>query len=548
MTLSRDWRLRLLVLLCSPPLIAAACTGDDAADGFAQTQATAVVAADGPVDGEPAEEAGDFDLDVIESTASGGVTAPEKEGTEEGEMKEPDRSAIEDVFEEAARRRASVVERIIAQIASGEWGVDDGHILRGPEGFMIDLNECPDDWSNNEGITDTEIRLGQIGPQSGRLASYGDASLGWLAYLDHVNAQGGIAGRDVVMQSRDDAEEAVETIELVNELISDDSVFSVHTVGSPSTLAAYGILNKECVPQPFVWSGHPAWGDPQGHPWTAGGVLSYSTEAVLWGSWIEANLADELPVVVAGLVIDHQLGSAYEQGFRRYAEDHPDVVSEFVFQRHDLAAVTVADEVTVLAASDPDVFISMTAGNACLLAIQAVAESGLRGELSAAFTPSMCKAPASWVAPAGDDGHGWLTVGGGVKDITDPALIGNDAFIDFAIERLRANDLDPTVSTFGDGFMLAYPYVEALRIGAELPGGLNRTNFILAVRAIDIHHPMLLDGISFAMNGNADAFPVEGSEFSQYDSSSHSWFVSTVVDVNGGSPNCAWDADEGACR
>ena len=75
-------------------------------------------------------------------------------------------------------------------------------------------------------------------------------------------------------------------------------------------------------------SGHPAWGDPENHPWTTGYQLSYFTEAVLWGGWIKANLADDLPVKVAGLVADNDFGLAYEAGFETFAENNPDVVSE----------------------------------------------------------------------------------------------------------------------------------------------------------------------------------------------------------------------------
>ena len=569
MQMSKNRLLRLLALLFAFSLVAAACGGDDGDDDAGETQTTEATAEEEADDhdeddghdhdeedaasDEPEEEAGGLSQDVIEQAAEEDEAADE-EMAEEEEMMEFDRSTIEGIFEEATYRRAQVVERVSAHIESGEWGVGDDNILRGPEGFVIDLNECPDDWSNTEGITDTEIRLGQTGPQSGTLALYGNARLGWQTYLLHVNAQGGIAGRDVVMKSYDDAYVAAQTIEFVDELIENDNVFAIHTLGSPNTLAVYDTLNAECIPQPFVWTGHPAWGDPEVHPWTTGSILSYSTEAVLWGNWIKENLADELPVVVAGLVMDNDFGLAYELGFEEYAHNNPDVVSEFVPVRHDPASPTITNEITTIAASDPDVYISMTAGNACLLAVQEVAASGLKDDISAAFTPSVCKAPASWIAPAGDDGHGWYIVGGGVKDTTDPALIGSDAFIDFIIESLEANDLDPTISMFGNGYMLGYPYVEALRIAAELPAsannpaGLNRANFILAVRAIDIHHPIFLDGITFAMNGNADAFPIEGTDISQYDSSNHSWIVSNVIDVNGASGNCVWDKDNGGCR
>ena len=564
MQLSKNRLLRLLALLFAFSLVAAACGGgDDVAETETETAEDAAdgedMAVEDMADGEdtaadePEEEAGGLSQDVIEQASDEEDAADGEDMTEAEEMMEFDRSTIEGIFEEATFRRAKVVERITAHIESGEWGVGDDNILRGPEGFTIDLNECPEDWSNTEGITDSEIRLGQTGPQSGTLALYGNARLGWQTYLDHVNSVGGIADRNVVMKSYDDAYVAAQTIEFVDELIENDNVFAIHTLGSPNTLAVYDTLNAECIPQPFVWTGHPAWGDPEVHPWTTGSILSYSTEAVLWGNWIKENV-DNLPVVVAGLVMDNDFGLAYELGFEEYAHNNPDVVSEFVPVRHDPAAPTITNEVTTIAASDPDVYISMTAGNACLLAIQEVAASGLKEELSAAFTPSVCKAPASWISPAGDDGDGWLIVGGGVKDTTDPALIGSDAFIDFIIESLEANDLDPTISMFGNGYMLGYPYVEALRIAAELPAsannpaGLNRANFILAVRAIDIHHPIFLDGITFAMNGNADAFPIEGTDFSQYDSSSHSWIVSNVIDVNGASGNCVWDKDNGGCR
>ena len=570
MNLSKKRLVRMLALLFAFSLAAAGCGGGDG-DSEGTTDAGTASASESDVgdtddeasaddnateEGEPEAEAGGLSQEVIEQASEqDGETDDDGDMADaDDEMMEFDRSTIEGIFEEAQYRRAKVVERITARIESGEWGVGEDNILRGPEGFMIDLGDCPDDWSNTEGVTDSEIRLGQTGPQSGTLALYGNARLGWMTYLDHVNAQGGIADRNVVMKSYDDAYVAAQTIEFVDELIENDNVFAIHTLGSPNTLAVYDTLNAECIPQPFVWTGHPAWGDPEVHPWTTGSILSYSTEAVLWGNWIKENLADDLPVVVAGLVMDNDFGLAYELGFEEYAENNPDIVEEFVAVRHDPASPTVTNEITTIAASSPDVYISMTAGNACLLAIQEVAASGLKDDISAAFTPSVCKAPASWIAPAGDDGDGWYIVGGGVKDTTDPALIGNDAFIDFIIESLEANDLDPTISMFGNGYMLGYPYVEALRIAAELPAsagnpaGVNRANFMLAVRAIDIHHPIFLDGITFAMNGNADAFPIEGTDFSQYDSSTHSWIVSNVIDVNGASGNCIWDKDNGGCR
>jgi hypothetical protein len=97
--------------------------------------------------------------------------------------------------------------------------------------------------------------------------------------------------------------------------------------------------------------------------------------------------------------------------------------------------------------------------------------------------------------------------------------------------------------------LYGWPNIEVLRIADALPGGLSRTNFILALRSYSGTHPMFLDGMSFAANGNDDSFFIEGSDFSIFDADTQSWtIVGDIVDVNGGSPNCAWDKDNGGCR
>ena len=58
----------------------------------------------------------------------------------------------------------------------------------------------------------------------------------------------------------------------------------------------------------------------------------------------------------------------------------------------------------------------------------------------------------------------------------------------------------------------------------------------MAVRNIDIYGPLTLDGITLAMNGAADGYFVEGSDFSLFDATEQ-------TSMN--SPNCAWDKDNG---
>ena len=95
--------------------------------------------------------------------------------------------------------------------------------------------------------------------------------------------------------------------------------FAIWTLGSPATLKTYDKINQRCVPQPCRMTGHPAWGDPVNHPWTTGApMLTYSTEALLWGAFIEQHL-DEFPagkIKVAALVMNNDFGKLYDSAFK----------------------------------------------------------------------------------------------------------------------------------------------------------------------------------------------------------------------------------------
>jgi len=547
--------LRLLAVLFAFAMVAAACGGSDSDDDSSSSSGSDTAAASSSdssdssdaaaAEEEEEDEGGGLSQDAIEKAVSGD-DADEEEVDEDAPTF--DRSTLDGIWEEADYRRQLMIDEITENMESGDWGVGDDNILRGPAGFEADLNGCPGDWSNTNGLLDDEIRVGMTTVMSGNLAAYGNIAVGWENYWNWINDEmGGIGGRQLKLIIKDDGYVAAQTIEFVDELIESANIFALHGLGSPNGLAVYDKINEECVPHLFYASGHPAWGDPVNHPWTTSHQMSYLTEAVLWGTWIKTNLADELPVTVAGLVMDNDFGLAYEKGFEYYAENNPDVVSDYLPVRHDPAAPTLTNEVTTIAAFDPDVFISMTAGNPCLLAIQEVEASGLLDRLSAAFTPSVCKGIAAYMAPAGMAADNWWVVGGGVKDSTDPQY-ADEPFIAFLNETLKAGGLDPSISLLATGYFFAVPWTESLRVANELPGGMSRTNLMLAARSIDIYHPQLMDGVAYELDGASDAFAIEGSDFSKFDATGQTWvIVGDIVDGNGGSPNCAWDKENGGC-
>ncbi|MFT7601572.1 MAG: branched-chain amino acid transport system substrate-binding protein [Acidimicrobiales bacterium] len=538
-TMSKQRLLRLLSLLFAFSMIAAACGGSSDSAGGTDDGDTA---AEGGGDDE--QEAGGVDANAAEEAVAGTDDETDEGADDEEPMAEPQN--IEELEAAWAARRQPIVDMLTTGIEAGDYGIGDDNILHGPGGLEVDFGQCPADWSDTEGIGET-IKIGHTTAQSGNLAAYGNIAVGMEAYFNYVNeAHGGINGVPIEVIIKDDAYVATQTIELIDELLQSDKPFAITTLGSPNTLAVYDTINNNCVPHPFVQTGHPAWGDPENHPWTSGLQLNYATEAILWGAWIKENMADQLPVTVAGLVMDNDFGAAYEIGFQDYADANPDVVADFNAVRHDPAAPTVTNEMTTIAAGEPDVFISMTAGNPCLLAVEEAARSGLTESGAVLFMPQTCKDPNAYLIPAGDSGDGFFIVGGGYKATTDPQYI-DDPAIAFINETLEAAGIDTSVGLYGNGFGLyAWPHVETLRIAADLPGGLSRSNYLMAMRSLDLLHPLTLEGIRLTANGNEDAYYIEGSEFSRYDAANQSWIQEgPAIDLNGSSPNCVWG--DGGC-
>ena len=135
--------------------------------------------------------------------------------------------------------------------------------------------------------------------QSGTFADYGNFGRGIQTIFDHYASKGMFTdslgkNRSVEYLAKDDGYDPARTIPVVDELLDAEKTFAIWTLGSPSTLRTYEKINQRCVPHPLAMTAHPAWGDPVNHPWTTGAPNpAYSTEAVLWGGFIEDRLDSE---------------------------------------------------------------------------------------------------------------------------------------------------------------------------------------------------------------------------------------------------------------
>lgn len=456
-----------------------------------------------------------------------------------------------------ASQRAAIVKRI----KDNKWGVSaDGKTLTGPEGFKADLSACiAAGWSPTEGLTDTDIKLGITVAQSGTLAYaayYGKGHDAMFKYYSDKGVLKDVNGktRKITYLQKDDGYDPARTIPLVDEFIDSDKVFAVTTTGSPNTLRTYDKLNERCIPHLFNLTGHPAWGDPVNHPWTTGLGLAYTTEAVLWGAFIDERMS-EFPngVTVAALVEENDFGRIYDTGFKDWLATSPNKDKiKYVTESVDPQAPTITDPMTTLAAEKPDFFIDMVAGTFCTLAVTEAAQNGMHDNVKYMWQPGTCAGSTQLskekVGADGSASQGWYIVNGGAKDIRDKTQ-ASDPTVAWARQILTDAGNNPDdAAELGLGMIYAWAWVQTLQIAGELDGGLNRANLLLAARSLDMNNPLQLPGITFHMDGNKDSYYTEGAIYQQFDVAKQSYVsVGEVFNLDGKSPNCKFDQSKGSC-
>ncbi|MGE3360161.1 MAG: ABC transporter substrate-binding protein [Acidimicrobiia bacterium] len=526
---------------------AAACGGDDGGGSTAgETDAGNLIDNDlnSAVENAQSGTTGAGGETDTTDAATGAVPRPTEEPT-----------TIEEWEELWAEQRAAIVKRI----EDNGWGLQaDGTTVLGPEGFKVDLSACPAGWSNTEGLTDTEIKMGAPAPASGTQATAVNINYGAQVIMNYYADQGLFTdsegkNRRVNEIIKDDGYDPARTIPLVDELIDSEKVFDVMTQGSPSTLKTYDKLNQRCIPHMFNSTGHPAWGDPVNHPWTNGMLLAYNIEALLWGRFIDDHI-DEFgdgKVTIAALVMNNDFGLVYDQAFRAYLAGSPNKDRyEYVTEFNEPQAPTITDQMTTLAGKNPQVFITMQTGTPCSQAITEAAQNGMAESATYKFMPSVCKG-ANFVGKdaVGDSSNGWWIVGGGLRDINSPGEDGNP-YVEWGRKLLADAGYDyKTSGFFGFGLAFGWSRAQVYAIAGQLEGGLTRANVLTALRTIDMTPAAYLWGIQLNLEGNKDAYWVEGSEIAQYDSAKQSWVQQgDIIELSGRSKPCAWNQTTAACE
>lgn len=394
--------------------------------------------------------------------------------------------------------------------SASAYGRTSATLYKGAGNFTVDLSKCPKDYDLNAGITDKEIRVFASLPRSGPLSGFGLIVDGMNSYFKMINDAGGIDGRKVIVEARDDGYQPDKTKANVLDAIASNKYAAVTALGTPTNLAIWDDTNKECMPQLGLYAGGaPQWGDVENHPWTTGGGMDYASEAGLWAEYLKKEMPSGGKVGM--LTFNNDFGQVYSKGFRSAIKGtNLTVVKE---ELHEATAPNLTNQFTNLLDALPDVLLLQTSGAFCTQAMAEVEKRSYKGKvfLGASCLSQTFFAPLIDQGLTGKDTYGVQTT----KDVNDPDF-QNDPFVKLFHKTVKAQGLDDTLSSYGVGWSSAYGLEQILRLAGTYQGGLNRANIMLAARAVDYTNPLILDGIKQRMNGLNDAYLTEGGRIVRY--------------------------------
>src|SRR3954468_5232554 len=371
------------------------------------------------------------------------------------------------------------------------------------------------------GISDTEIKFGNIMPYSGPASALSVTGKVFAAYFDMINEKGGVNGRKLNMISLDDGFSPPKTVEATRRLVENDNVaFMFGTMGTAPSSATAKYLNGANVPHIFLISSASKWNDPQNQHWLMAlpWAPNYVEEA---GIEVRYALSKNPNARFAVLYQNDDAGKDYLRGVKEALGADADraiaMASSF-----EVADPTVDSQVLTLANTKADVFmIYSVTPRACAQAIRKAYETGWR---PMRFISSGCANKATVMVPAGlDAGKGVLSLGSlkpfveAPKD--DPAMT---AYIEFMKKRLPNADVNNVAGLYG------YTVAEALVVLLkQCKDNLTRENIMAqAANLKNVPLSLLMPGIT--LNTTPQDFrPIKDGYMLQFDG--NDWVVASEL-------------------
>ena len=158
------------------------------------------------------------------------------------------------------------------------------------------VSTLPASAAGDPGVSDTEIVLGMQLPQTGAASpGYNKVDDAMRAYFDYVNSKGGVYGRKIRLEVKDDQYKAGLTITSASSLINQSKVFAfVGSVGTQTHISIIKDINRRGIPDLFVNSGYSGfYTGGKKYPTTFAGLGTYVVESKILGKYLKETYPDK---------------------------------------------------------------------------------------------------------------------------------------------------------------------------------------------------------------------------------------------------------------
>ena len=227
--------------------------------------------------------------------------------------------------------------------------------------------------SSAPGVTANSITLGSHQPLTGIAApGYSEIAPAVKAMFDYINAKGGVNGRMLHYDYKDDAYNPSQTATVVRQLVLQNNVFGIlNGLGTPTHQQVQGFLNSEKVPDLFVASGCVCWNDTAKYPYTTGFQTNYEIEGRILGNYINQNFKGEK---VGYFLQNDDVGQGGEAGLNQEIPAS-DVVSK---QSYDVSGIGAGftNQMSALQAAGAKIVVLFSVPPATALALEAADKIG----------------------------------------------------------------------------------------------------------------------------------------------------------------------------
>ncbi|MCP1844052.1 branched-chain amino acid transport system substrate-binding protein [Bradyrhizobium sp. USDA 4524] len=356
----------------------------------------------------------------------------------------------------------------------------------------------------DQGVTDTEIRIGNVMPYSGALEIFGQIGKAEAAYFEMINERGGINGRKIRFMSYDDLSDPSNAMDLTRILVETDNVLLMFgSFGTPGNLAVRKYLNERKIPQLFVASGDHELSEPSRYPWTMGWQPSYREEGRIYANYIQAFYPGKK---IVALWENDQFG---RELFKGLVQGLGDVAHNIrVDIAYDVDDQHLDGHVSILKQSGAEVFVFAGVPENAAKVIRAAADHGWRPVF---VVNQMASSIETVLKRAGTENATGVITAAFLKDASDPAWRAEQgAWYSFLDKYTKAGGKDDAAAVYG--YAAAETMVEVLR---QCGNDLSRENVMKQAAALrDYQASALLPGIKI---NTAQFRPVEQLRLLQFD-------------------------------